>query len=1080
MNTRLLLAVALLASFAANARASFYFTWNAPGAVNVGQNYTVGVQAYFTPSYSGDPYATLGLYRNGSQVGGGGTSAYGSATASNSFTDNSPQTVGYSADIYSYYGESDYSSHSVTVNGAPANNPPTAWVTVDGWSHGATVIRPYGGSVSVTVRYKASDPDNNLARIRPQVWHPSGYLNNNGGNFIGQSGGYGEVAWTVNLNENGNWHFWTDAEDTNNVFVNSGAWSAGFRLTVVEGAPPNSPPTVVLHSPSAQTIYLNQALTITSQATDPDNNIAHHNLDIQRPDGSWNWQGGFANGHPYTGGYNGSPGNSNRSASFTFNQLGTWYVRSAAADSSGWYHSATVAINVVNAPDTTPPGNPHNLQVSNLTSSSFTLSWSAPSDNVGVTGYRVRLNEGAATNVSGLSHTFSGLAANTNYAAQVSARDAEGNWSGWAGAGAATGSSGSGGTQAESSVWRDIMGGDGILDEIVRAGTAEFNYYVNEWYTTNYSYAYLPINNYWHWWKIFWEPQTYYENFTSSWEHSHQFWVSYDAFFELAFEIGISYNHPFRIYRDRSASEQINLSEWELLINTVGSPGGFTMISYPLQDPADLPGTQYFMVKLGYGISGATVRDSNGTVLASNVGAGGTATLNLPSNGQLMIETINVQGEEIPIEEGKHTLTWIIEGVANVANNVINGVGKVLDLAGIVPLSNNQVVVKLKLDNSDQYFTFVLVLPNVWKIEILDKNKNPVSQLKVAKLTESGALYAEEGSSLLDIDSDSDRFYIRVIDPVKRGTNPKVLLWTESSSTSYSDTDTDPNKNLISLEDDPANSSALISKSLILMADDVDDDKQVGGVSDNALNDRTRKVGLGGSVHAEYLGYKQEASRQADVSAAVPIRKVVRVSIVILRLTPGDVPSVSQSEVEADFRIAKERFAQIGMDLQLDGSIRTEDPPADVNLNDIAGLDVAGHFSYDMRIVKPEARKLIETHGTEGNNLDIHVFYVPALNAWGGLQRGAAVADFWFDASEDDFIYNAFLAEDRGLFDLAHELAHLFADQDHFAQGTDSDIRINLLKHGTSPTNHFGATKRLNADQESRIHSNSRVQNPSP
>src|SRR5690606_29433743 len=148
-----------------------------------------------------------------------------------------------------------------------------------------------------------------------------------------------------------------------------------------------------------------------------------------------------------------------------------------------------------------------------------------------------------------------------------------------------------------------------------------------------------------------------------------------------------------------------------------------------------------------------------------------------------------------------HTLTWIIEGVANVANNVINGVGKVLDLAGIVPLSNNQVVVKLKLDNSDQYFTFVLVLPNVWKIEILDKNKHPVSQLKVAKLTESGALYAEEGSSLLDIDSDSDRFYIRVIDPVKRGTNPKVLLWTESPSTSYSDTDTDPNKNLISLED---------------------------------------------------------------------------------------------------------------------------------------------------------------------------------------------------------------------------------------------------------------------------------------
>lgn len=713
MSTRHLFSVVLLAALVLNARASFYFTWNAPGAVNVGQNYTVGVQAYFTPSYSGDPYATLGLYRNGSQVGGGGTSAYGSATASNSFTDNSPQTVGYSADIYSYYGESDYSSHSVTVNGAPANNPPTAWVTVDGWSHGATVTRPYGGSVSVTVRYKASDPDNNLARIRPQVWHPSGYLNNNGGNFIGQSGGYGEVAWTVTLNENGNWHFWTDAEDTNNVFVNSGAWSAGFRLTVVEGAPPNTPPTVVLHSPSAQTIYLNQALTITSQATDPDNNIAHHNLDIQRPDGSWNWQGGFANGHPYTGGYNGSPGNSNRSASFTFNQLGTWYVRSAAADSSGWYHSATVAINVINVPDTTPPGAPANLQISNPTSSGFTASWTAPSGEA-VTGYRVRLNSGGFTEVGNvLSHNFTGLTANTAYTVEVQARDAAGNWSSSASYGYSTGSGGSGGNQSSASVWMDVDN-DGIRDEIMRPGSEAFTYNVGVWFTPVVQYASHPLNNFWFLHSMFYFGGTPADNFGRKFfDSSAQFYVTWSTRFGLVFDIQINANEPWAVYRDLTDSDQITPGNWEYIFGSTTGPAYTAMHEFfwEVPNPFQLVNSKYFAIKYGQSVSKVHIKDSNGNVLATNVGAGGTATINVPANGDLTIETITAGGQTIPIEEGKHGLTWVIDAVINGVNGVLHGAGKTLDLIGVTPLPNGQVVVKLKLDN-DQEFTFVLILQN--------------------------------------------------------------------------------------------------------------------------------------------------------------------------------------------------------------------------------------------------------------------------------------------------------------------------------------------------------------------------------
>jgi uncharacterized repeat protein (TIGR02543 family) len=113
---------------------------------------------------------------------------------------------------------------------------------------------------------------------------------------------------------------------------------------------PNTPPAVTLVAPGAQTITAGTTLTIMSHATDPDGNLTGHNLDIQRPAGDWNFQGGFATGEPFQGGPVGSAGDSTRTASFTFTDVGTYYVRSAANDGSGWYQSAVVAITVVSAP----------------------------------------------------------------------------------------------------------------------------------------------------------------------------------------------------------------------------------------------------------------------------------------------------------------------------------------------------------------------------------------------------------------------------------------------------------------------------------------------------------------------------------------------------------------------------------------------------------------------------------------------------------------------------------------------------------------------------------------------------------
>lgn len=79
--------------------------------------------------------------------------------------------------------------------------------------------------------------------------------------------------------------------------------------------------------------------------------------------------------------------------------------------------------------DTQAPTVPTNLQSSNITSTSFGLSWSASTDNIGVTAYEVLLNGISYAIVTGTSTTVSGQLASTQYTCTVRARDAAGNWS---------------------------------------------------------------------------------------------------------------------------------------------------------------------------------------------------------------------------------------------------------------------------------------------------------------------------------------------------------------------------------------------------------------------------------------------------------------------------------------------------------------------------------------------------------------------------------------------------------------------------------------------------------------------------
>ncbi|MBL9219051.1 MAG: hypothetical protein JNG82_11220 [Opitutaceae bacterium] len=212
----------------------------------------------------------------------------------------------------------------------PVNLPPTITWNIAPGSSAA------GQGYNVTAH--GHDDDGNLTQVN--VWK-------NGQPFAFAGGGNGMDG------DSGNWTndpgpqtvtFTAQAVDAD------GATSPLITHTVTIDAVVNQPPTVTLLAPGAQTITAGTVLTIASRATDPDGNISNHNLDIQRPTGDWNFQGGFAAGEPFQGGAVGSAADSTRSAGFTFTDVGTYYVRAAANDGSGWYHSGTVAITVIAPP----------------------------------------------------------------------------------------------------------------------------------------------------------------------------------------------------------------------------------------------------------------------------------------------------------------------------------------------------------------------------------------------------------------------------------------------------------------------------------------------------------------------------------------------------------------------------------------------------------------------------------------------------------------------------------------------------------------------------------------------------------
>lgn len=266
-----------------------------------------------------------------------------------------------------------------------------------------------------------------------------------------------------------------------------------------------------------------------------------------------------------------------------------------------------------------------------------------------------------------------------------------------------------------------------------------------------------------------------------------------------------------------------------------------------------------------------------------------------------------------------------------------------------------------------------------------------------------------------------------------------------------------------------------------MVSDEVDDDHPVDGIADDATGDRTHRVQLGGNFKIEEIQIGTGAWQTLGTKIPVPAEKTVDVTTVILRdklQATGGTEVISQTVVTDFWRIAKERYAQCGVRLNVTHA-GVKDPPTVVDLSP-PGLNVTDSSSADLLagngIVSQEAKDLITALGTGASNADIHVFYVNTLTVAGGAVGGVAIADFAFAASEDSFTYNVVLSDPTlspwGGYAAAHELGHLLTNGGH-EDASGVFPLWHLMQPNVLDTNGISGSRRLKQSDATKILSNS-------
>ena len=386
-----------------------------------------GVQAA-TPTTTGFQVSWATSVAANSTVDYGTTANYGSSTATNSsmVTSHQVAVTGLSGGTLYHFrvrstdaSNASASSPDMTFATAGDTTPPTVSVTAP--AANATI------SGVTTVSANATD---NIGVTSVQFKVDNA---NTGAAITAAPYNYSLNTSTLS---NGNHILTAVASDA----AGNAATSAGVAVKVSNASTDTTPPTVSVTAP-ANGATVSGTVSVTANASD---NVGVASVQFQVDGANL---GSVDIASPYSVSWN------TTTASNASHNL-TAIAKDAAGNTTT---SAAVTVTVNNVADTTPPSMPAGLSATAISSSQINLSWTASTDNVGVTGYNIFRAGVKIGTAPGTSYQDAGLNASTSYGYNVSAFDAAGNTSAQsAGASATTQAPSSGGGIPSSLGWYQI------------------------------------------------------------------------------------------------------------------------------------------------------------------------------------------------------------------------------------------------------------------------------------------------------------------------------------------------------------------------------------------------------------------------------------------------------------------------------------------------------------------------------------------------------------------------------------------------------------------------------------------------
>ncbi|MBX3743568.1 MAG: hypothetical protein KF712_21460, partial [Akkermansiaceae bacterium] len=336
-------------------------------------------------------------------------------------------------------------------------------------------------------------------------------------------------------------------------------------------------------------------------------------------------------------------------------------------------------------------------------------------------------------------------------------------------------------------------------------------------------------------------------------------------------------------------------------------------------------------------------------------------------------------------------------------------------------------------------------------------------ELKVAKMEDS-----LDENGVLDIDADPHRFHVRI--PSRLGGKPVTAKLGTSGNLGlgYNDPVTE-----IPLTANPFQQE---SQSQLLVSDEVDDNADV---QDEQPGDRTHRIMPYGDV---------EISEVKIGSVRYPLSMKVRVKpqrIAEVRVIFVGTASAYQGEFTEFIKVAKERFAQSGIHLDVD--TKSIPAPTTINEDDFHHDDgVANNHYGGGNLIHQNMKDVVAlADSTEGVGLRTFTLFV-VNRITGGDVAGRAFTKKYTAPIDQPYTNRAVLSAEHIIenpqdpgnprkYTLGHELGHLLTNDGHYGGeygGTNLPlykIRQNLMKENPDPVDALDGPKRLTIEQEKKI-----------